>query len=150
MAVSDPKDIDTAEIRARLFPCPNEGCHDGAYPTMPDGEPEQCHWCYEHAEKLALCDAVDALRAENARHVELHGVQARTIGTMESMHDKLSSDLAARDRRVVELEAAGLWFREQLQDIVDSDYSGTSRYDKMCAEIDAHKQILTTDAKEGA
>ena len=33
--------------------CPVEDCVDGAYPTMPDGEAEQCQWCCERDELLA-------------------------------------------------------------------------------------------------
>lgn len=37
---------------SRSIKCP-EGCFGGAIPTMPDGEPEQCRWCFEHSDGIS-------------------------------------------------------------------------------------------------
>lgn len=41
--------------------CPEPHCMDGAIPTMPDGEPEQCQWCFEHSIGLAALSTLKQL-----------------------------------------------------------------------------------------
>jgi len=41
------------EALEKMCKCPN-GCIGGAIPTMPDGEPEQCQWCFTYGHELSL------------------------------------------------------------------------------------------------
>lgn len=53
-AANQQRNEENARLRdwiRELF-CPN-GCFDGAYPTQPDGEPEQCQFCFERNMLLA-------------------------------------------------------------------------------------------------
>lgn len=38
---------------AKFGECPNN-CVDGAFPAMPDGEPERCRFCDDHEIEIAL------------------------------------------------------------------------------------------------
>ena len=56
-------DANDLKVLREALSCGNPHCMGGVYPTMPDGEPEQCRWCFEHADAIDILDRIEAAQA---------------------------------------------------------------------------------------
>ena len=91
--------------------CPNSACNNtGAYPVMPDGDAEQCQFCYEEPD--SVFNTINKLTAENGR------LKKCIFRSAEAMGKWLSAALEDPDISVGMKHDIQVWF-DQLEQALE-------------------------------